>query len=139
MDPFNDYQQIIINSLNEMLSNNKIDKETAEVLKPKNVKPQRTILLITHTTQKEHRWKACDLTNKLSHYKIITMRCLPYIATKVKSYIRDTTDFINKLQIIDYVLHNAILATLYVKSLYSNINHKEVLLALEKYLDNRTH
>ena len=39
MDPFNDYQQIILNSLNEMHSNNMIDKETAEVVKPKNVKP----------------------------------------------------------------------------------------------------
>ena len=70
MDPFNDYHQIIINSLNEMLSNNMIDKETAEVLKPKDVTP-RPIVRITQNTQKEHPWKACDLISKLPHYKII--------------------------------------------------------------------
>ena len=48
-------------------------------------------------------------------------------------------DFINKLQNIKYVPHNAILATLDVKSLYSNIKHNEDLLALEQCLDNRTH
>ena len=56
-----------------MLSNNMIDKETADVLKPKDVTP-RPIVRITQNTQKEHPWKACDLINKVSHYKIIMIR-----------------------------------------------------------------
>ena len=78
MDPFNDYQQIIINSLNEMRSNNMIDKETAEVVKPKK-RQTRPILRSTQNTQKEYPWKACDLINNLLRL------------------IRDTTDFISKL------------------------------------------
>ena len=140
MDRFNDYQQIIINSLNEMLSNNMIDKETAEVLKPKNVKPARFYLL-----PKIHKEKIpgrpvissinCH-TTKLSRYVDYYIQPL---AAKGKSYIRDTTDFINKLQYIAYVPHNAILAALDVKSLYSNINHNKGVLALQKCLDNRAH
>ena len=44
-DPFNDYQLIITKSLNEMLSNNLIDKEIMGVLKPRNAKPVRFYLL----------------------------------------------------------------------------------------------
>ena len=139
-DPFNDYQQMIISSLNEMNSENMINKETAEVLKPKNVKHARFYLL-----PKIHKKNIpsrpiissinCHIT-KLSRYVDYHIKPL---ATKVKSYIRDTTDFINKLQNIEYVPHNAILAILNVKSLYSYIKHNEGLLALEECLDNRTH
>ena len=140
MDLFNDYQQIIINSLNEMLSSNMIDEETADILKPNSVKPARFYLL-----PKIHKKNIpgrpvissinCHTTN-LSRYVDYYIQPL---ATKVKSYIRDTTDFINKLQNIAYVPHNALLATLDVKSLYSNINHNEGLLALEECLDTRAH
>ena len=139
-DPFNDYQQIIINSLNEMLSDNMIDKETAEVLKPKNVKPARFYLLPKiHKKNIPGRPVISSInchTTKLSRY--VDHHIQP-LATKVKSYIRDTTDFINKLKNIDFVPHNAILATLDVRSLYSNIKHNEGLSALEECLDNRTH
>jgi len=139
-DPFNDYQQIIINSLNEMLSESMITKETAEVLKPKNVKPARFYLLPKiHKKNIPGRPVISSInchTTKLSRYVDYHIKPL---ATKVKSYIRDTTDFINKLQNIRCVPHNAILATLDVKSLYSNIKHNEGLLALEECLDNRTH
>ena len=91
-----------------------IDKETAEVLKPKDVKPARLYVL------------------PKIHKKNIPGR-------PVISSIRDTTNVINKLQNIAYIPHNAILATLDVKSLYSNINHNEGLLALEECLDNRAH
>ena len=119
MDPFDDYQQIMINSLNEMLSTNMIDKETAEVLKPNNVTPL-PILLSTENTQKNIPGRPvispinCH-TTKLSRYVNYYIQPL---ATNVKSYISDTTGFINKLQSIAYVPHNAILATLDVKSLY---------------------
>ena len=42
--------------------------------------------------------------NKLSQFVDYYIQPL---ATKVKCYIRDTTDFINRLQNIDYIPHNA--------------------------------
>ena len=129
-DLFNDYQQIMISSLNEMLSENMINKETAEILKPKNVKPARFYLLPKiHKKNIPGRPVISPInchTTKLSRYVDCHIKPLD---TKVKSYIRDTTDFLSKLQNIKYVPHNAILATLDVKSLYSNIKHNEGLIS----------
>ena len=43
-EPFEDHQDTIINSLNDMVGKNLIDKETLEILKSHNVKPSRFYL-----------------------------------------------------------------------------------------------
>ena len=43
----------------------------------------------------------------------------------LKSYIKDTTDFLNKLEKINRVPEGALLVTMDVTSLYTNIPHKE--------------
>ena len=44
---------------------------------------------------------------------------------KLKSYVKDTTDFIKKIEAIDHVSDYSYLVSLDVRSLYSNISHKE--------------
>ena len=53
-----------------------------------------------------------------------------------KSYIQDTTDFLNSFNNIDNLPEDIILVTVDVVSLYSNIPHDEGLKALDRFLNN---
>ena len=44
---------------------------------------------------------------------------------KLKSYVKDTTDFIKKIEAIDHVSNDSYLVSLDVRSLYTNIPRKE--------------
>ena len=57
----------------------------------------------------------------------------PYL-TKVKSYLRDTTDFLNKLKALGPLPNDYILGTLDVTSLYTNIPNTEGCLAIYRLL-----
>ena len=58
------------------------------------------------------------------------------LAQAVKSYIKDTTDFLDKLRSLPKLPDNIILCTVDVVGLYPNIPHEEDLSALRKRLDN---
>jgi hypothetical protein len=58
------------------------------------------------------------------------------LVAKTSSYIRDSTDFLNKLAGLD-IPDDAILCTLDVSSLYTNIPHIEGLRACQQALDSR--
>ena len=59
------------------------------------------------------------------------------LAQAVKSYIKDTNDFLNKLRFLPKLLGNIILYTVDIVGLYPNIPHEVGLCALRKWLDNR--
>jgi hypothetical protein len=52
------------------------------------------------------------------------------------SYIKDTTDFIKKLQNFSNIDTNSYLVTLDVSSLYSNIPHDEGINACKYFMEN---
>ena len=54
------------------------------------------------------------------------------IVDKIKSHIKDTTDFIKKIEMIENLPEHAILVTMDVKSLFTQIPHSEGINALEK-------
>ena len=56
---------------------------------------------------------------------------------KLPSYIKDTTDFLIKLQNISNLPSEVLLVTLVVKSLYTNIAHDEGIAACKAKLDTR--
>ena len=62
---------------------------------------------------------------------------LQLLAQAVKSYIKDTDDFLNKLRSLPKLPSNIILCIVGVVGLYPNIQHEEGLSALRKRLDNR--
>ena len=59
------------------------------------------------------------------------------ITRAVKTYIKDTNDFLKKVRDLGNLLENAILCTVDVVGLYPNIPHGEGLAALRKFLDER--
>ena len=56
---------------------------------------------------------------------------------KTASFIKDTTHFLNKLDQLGHLPSNAILVTLDVSSLYTNIPHNEGIDACRHFLDTR--
>ena len=62
---------------------------------------------------------------------------LQAIAKKVKSYIKDTNDFLIKLRSLASLPGNSLLCTMDVVGLYPNIPHEEGLSALRKRLNER--
>ena len=58
------------------------------------------------------------------------------LAQAVKSYIKDTNDFLNKLCSLPKLPSNCISLTVDAAGLYPNIPHKEGLSALRKRLDS---
>ncbi|XP_054846214.1 uncharacterized protein LOC129336859 [Eublepharis macularius] len=61
----------------------------------------------------------------------------PY-ATSTPSYLRDTTDFLRKIQSIDNLPDDTILATMDVEALYTNIPHADGLQALQNIILDKT-
>ena len=53
---------------------------------------------------------------------------------KLKSYVKDTTDFIKKIEAIGHVSDDSYLVSLDVRSLYTNIRHKEGTEAVKQKL-----
>ena len=73
-------------------------------------------------------------TEKISH--LIDVILQPYVP-QIKSYVKDTTDFVNKIQDINKHIDTSkdiILCTLDVKSLYTNIPHDEGIAAVASLL-----
>ena len=58
------------------------------------------------------------------------------LAQAVKTYIKDTNDFLSKLRSLPKIPDNIILCTVDVVGLYSNIPHEEGLSPLRKRLEN---
>ena len=59
------------------------------------------------------------------------------LLANIPSYIKDTTDFLNKLSRFNNLPDNTILITLDVTALYSNIPHNDGIGACKKHLDRR--
>ena len=91
----------------------------------KNIPPLRPIV---------SAYNSC--TTRLSEY---IDSYLKYQAQRCKSYIRDTKDFLNKLNMIQNLPSNAVLVTMDVSSLYTNIDHNEGAQACYESLELRHH
>ena len=59
------------------------------------------------------------------------------LAQKVKSYIKDTNHFLNKIKKLGSLPDGAILCTMDVVGLYPNIPHGEGLASLRRFLETR--
>ena len=57
------------------------------------------------------------------------------LVSQTASFVRDTTDFINKIECVTDLLPGTILCTIDVTSLYTNIPNQEGILACKKLLD----
>ena len=120
-----------------MLKDGYIDKKTKQYLIQTNVKPGRFHILpkinITGNPGRPIVSSNRHLTEPISPF--IDFHINPLVAS-LESHIKDTTDFLDKLADLATLPNNAILVTLDVSSLYTNIPHNEGIDACP--LDTRT-
>jgi hypothetical protein len=76
-----------------------------------------------------------SLTEKISSYVDNILK--PHMES-LPSYVKDTTDFIRKIQNITNISTESFLVTMDVSSLYSNIPHNDGIKACQYYLNQRT-
>ena len=122
-------------AINELQSSRKISKQLADALKIDEAKTSKF-----YTLPKIHKSgnpgrpivSAIDApTSKISEF--VDHNLQPHVE-KLKSHIKDTTHFINKIQ-GRKVPPNSILVTMDVRSLYTNIPKDEGIQAVKKMMD----
>ena len=72
----------------------------------------------------------CHTTKTLKYMK---NQLQPHVK-ELKSYVKDSTDFIRKINSMEKIPDNSILVTMDLRSLYTNIPNKEGIEALETTL-----
>ena len=137
-DPTPDNTHQIILLLGQMRDRKSINEETWEFLTPLQARTAKFYLL-----RKVHKpgnpgrpiVSSCEApTEKISQFLNYHLR--PYEET-LPSYLKDTTDFLLKLQSLRSIPDNTLLVTLDVSSLYTNIPHSEGIEACREALNSR--
>ena len=115
-----------------------IDDETAKYLKENSPKPGR-FYTIPKLHKQGHPGRPIVSSNSHPTERIsqfVDFHLQPLV-TKLPSYIKDTTHFLNKLNSIGQLPDGVLLVTLDVSSLYTNIPHNDGIQACSEFLDRR--
>ena len=141
MNPTSDFQKKILDVTDGALALNWITKDEYDFLNCEHpVIPVFYMLPKIHKSLIEPKGRpivACNdsllepLSNFVDHF------IKPYVLS-LPSYVKDSTDVINKISEIKDLPRDTILVTLDVESLYTNISHERGLDALGFYLQGRT-
>ena len=115
-----------------------LDRDSLDFLRPKNARTSRFYIL-----PKIHRMDILGRPTVLSYGAL--MENIPLfddhhlspLVKKIPSYIKDTNDFLLKLNDIQDLPLESLLVTLDVAALYTNIPHEEGLEACREALDTR--
>ena len=136
-DPTSKYTREI-NLLTKMSDRKSITEDVWKYLSSTQTKPARFYLLPNiHKLGNPGRpiISSCDApTERIS--KFVDHHLRPLVRT-VPSYIKDTTDFLMKLQSLTNLPSDTLLVTLDVSSLYTNIPHAEGIAACIEALNTR--
>ena len=137
-NPIHEHVNLINNTLEDFKDNNELSPEIVERLKPSEPKTPRLYMLPKiHKEGNPGRPVVRSVnchTSKIS--KFVDYHIQP-LAKELPSYVKDTTDFINKVKDIGPLPENSYLVTMDVSSLYTNIPHDEGLDALRENLNRR--
>ena len=129
--------KLVINIINRFKNDQLISQKTAENLKVIDPRTPRLYFLPkVHKKEIPGRPVVSSIdcpTAKIS--KFIDHHLQP-IVQKIPSYIKDTTDFLNKINNIVNVHDQSIFVSLDVKSLYTNIPNSEGIAAVKRAFDN---
>ena len=145
VDPTNTHNDLINNTIRNFAKENLLPMHVTNALITENPKTARYYQL-----PKVHKIKypaertdvpGRPIISSINSPTAAIARFVDYylqpITQKLKSYIKDTTDFLNKLENIGSLPENSILVTMDVKSLYTNIPHAEGINAVAKALEQQ--
>ncbi len=137
-DPTQEITDSVTQAIDSMHKNNHIDEDTRDFLTPEDPKPGRFYIIPKiHKPNIPYRpIISCNghPTENLSQF--LDYHLQP-VAQSVPSYIRDTTDFLNKINGIQNLPQETYLCTMDVSSLYTNIPHDDGIQACFEALERR--
>ena len=133
--PTKEVSDRITQKLIQMRSKGLISEQNLNYLQPKNCKHGQFYLLPKIHKKGIPGRPICSLVNHptANISKFVDEHIKRYVPHK-KSYIRDTQDFISKIISLGKIPEGAIIATLDVTSLYTNIPNHEGILAVADHL-----
>jgi len=137
-DLTNKHNKEVSELINEMVVTGEISKDCAKYLynaQPRT--PQLYLLPKIHKNKLPVPGRPIVSASNSPTEKISQLadHFLQPIVCTTKSFVKDTTDFINKIEQIPYLPNNAILATIDVTSLYTNIPNDEGIQACKIQLN----
>ena len=137
-DQTNTHRQKINNAINEFEQEGIISGKISDGLKTHNTKaPKFSLLPKIHKTTVPGR-PLVDSSNCHSTQisKYVDYHLQPAV-TNLKSYVKDTTDVLNKIsQVNEKITNDSILVTMDVRSLYTSIPHEEGLNAVRNTMNS---
>ena len=138
-DPTTKYTKEINLLLTQMSDRKSITEDIWKYHSSTQTKPARFYLLPIKDPQTWKPWQTdhCLMrspTERIS--KFVDYHLCPLVRT-IPSYIKDTTDFLMKVQSLTNLPSNTLLVTLDVSSLYTNIPHEEGIAACTEALNTR--
>ena len=143
VNPTATHSDIINNTIRNFIKEKLLSEHIAKALTVDNPKTARFYLLPKiHKINNPGRPITNAINSPTSSIAEFVDYQLKPIVQNLKSYIKDTTDFLNKLEIIRKVPEGAILVTIDVTSLNTNIAHNEGInaatIACEENYSNST-
>ena len=137
-NPTEDHANLICNTLDEFRNNHELDEDIAEGLKPIEPRTPRFYLLPKiHKDGNPGRPVISSVNCHTSNISSFVDYHIQDSVKSLKSYVKDTTDFINKISNLGELPEESYLVTTDVKALYTNIPNDEGLQALKEALDQK--
>ena len=138
-DPTPFYTAEIRKVVAKMYMNGAIDKKVKNFLSPSSPRISRLYLLPKlHKPGIPGRPRVSSCGSPTENISRFVDHFLQPLTRDLPSYIRDTTDFLQKLRELPALSSESLLVTLDVSSLYTNIPHDEGINACEEFLNTRT-
>ena len=138
-NPTSEHAALVDNAIDNLKIQGKLDGKMADKMKTDNPKTPRFYLLPKiHKPDNPGRPVVSSIdchTEKISHF---VDHHLQPLNKALPSYVQDTTDFLQKLRALPEELpEDALLVTMDVRSLYTNVPNQEGIEAVKSYLRAR--
>ena len=138
-NPTSEHAALVDNAIDNLKIQGKLDGKMADKMKTDNPKTPRFYLLPKiHKPDNPGRPVVSSIdchTEKISHF---VDHHLQPLNKALPSYVQDTTDFLQKLRALPEELpEDALLVTMDVRSLYTNVPNQEGIEAVKSYLQAR--
>ena len=137
-DPTQENVARIQTVLDQFQSQGSLEKKLAESLIPEKVKiPRFYMLPKIHKQNNPGRPVISSVSSPTSEISRFVDHHLQQNVKELKSYVKDTTDFVNKIESQPNVPETSYLVSTDVRSLYTNIPHKEGIAAVKESLERK--
>ena len=132
------HEEKVRQTLSNLKSTCNLENKIAEGLMPSDSKtPNFYLLPKIHKDQRPPPGRPVvnSINSPTSNISKYVDHKLQPVVTKLPSYVKDTTDFIKKLETIKTAPDNCYLITMDVKSLYTNIPHNEGINSVKTFME----